>query len=103
MLSNISDKEKHKFDVALINSGIVHWYMRKIDDTFDSYMNRINDYLEWIGKLPSRRVEYNGMKFVKEFINKHKLTDEFLRTYCHELERDNPRREWRNVIRTKKK
>lgn len=99
MISNISTKEKRKFDVALINSCIVHWYMRNIDDTFDSYMDRINNYLEWMGKLPSRRVEYNAMKFVKDFINKHKLTDEFLRTYCSELEYNNPRSEWRDNLR----
>lgn len=102
MISNISNKEKHKFDVALINSCIVYWYMRHMDGTFDSYMDRINNYLEWMSKRPSERVKYNAMKFVKEFINKHKLTEEFLRTYCRELEHNNPRREWRNVIRTQK-
>ena len=99
MMSNISAKEKRKFDIALINSYIIYWYMRHIDDTFDSYMDRINNYLEWMGKLPSRRVEYNAMKFVKEFINKHKLTDEFLRAYCRELEHNNPRREWLDNLR----
>lgn len=102
MMSNISNKEKHKFDIALINSCIVYWYMRHMDGTFDSYMDRINNYLEWMSKRPSERVKYNAMKFVKEFINKHKLTDKFLRKYCHELEHNNPRREWRNVIRTQK-
>ena len=102
MILNISNKEKHKFDVNLINSGIVHWYMRKMDDTFDSYMDRINNYLEWMSKRPSERVKYNALKFAKDFINKYKLTEEFLRSYCYELERNNPRREWRNVIRNQK-
>lgn len=99
MISNISNKEKHKFDVALINSCMVHWYMRKMDDTFDSYMDRINNYLEWMGKLPSRRVQYNALKFAKDFINKYKLTDEFLRSYCSELKHNNPRSEWRDKLR----
>ena len=96
MISNISDKEKRKFDVALINSCIVYWYM---DGTFDSYMDRINNYLEWMSKRPSERVKYNAMKFVKEFINKHKLTDEFLGAYCGELEHNNPRSEWCDKLR----
>lgn len=91
MISNISIKEKHKFNINLINSCIVYWYMRNMDGTFDSYMDRINNYLEWMSKRPSERVKYNAMKFVKEFINKYKLTDEFLRMYCHELEHNNPR------------
>lgn len=73
--------------------------MRNIDDTFDSYIDRINSYLEWMGKRPSERVKYNAMKFVKDSINKHKLTDEFLRAYCHELKHNNPRREWRDNLR----
>ena len=99
MISNISNKEKHKFDVALINSCIVYWYMRRMDGTFDSYMDRINNYLEWMSKRPSERVKYNAMKFVKEFINKHKLTEEFLRVYCYNLKNNNPRNDWRKLIR----
>jgi hypothetical protein len=40
---------------------------------------------------PSDRTKYNAMKFVKDFINKHKLTDEFLIDYCYNLEHNNPR------------
>ena len=46
MLSNISNKDKKKFDVALINSCAVYWYMRHMYGTYDSYMDRINNYLE---------------------------------------------------------
>ena len=102
MISNISNKEKHKFDIALINSCIVYWYMMNMDGTFETYISRINNYLEWMSKRPSERVKYNSMKFVKDFINKYKLTDEFLRTYCHELKHNNPRSEWHNVIRNQK-
>lgn len=38
MLSNISNKEKRKFDIALINSCIVYWYMKNMDGTYDTYM-----------------------------------------------------------------
>ena len=38
----ISTKDKNKFDVALINSCVVYWYMKNMDDTYDSYMDRIN-------------------------------------------------------------
>lgn len=100
MISNISNKEKRKFDIALINSCIVYWYMeKKMDGTFDSYMERINNYLERMSKRPSERVKYNAMKFVKDFINKYKLTDEFLRKYCHELEHNNPRSDWRELLK----
>lgn len=94
MLSNISNKDKKKFDIALINSCIVYWYMKNMDGSYDSYMDRINNYLEWMESRPSDRTKYNAMKFVKDFINKHKLTDEFLREYCFSLEHDNPRAEW---------
>lgn len=98
MLSNISNKDKKKFDVALINSGAVYWYMQNMDGTYDSYMDRINNYLEWMANRPSEKVAYNAMKFVKEFINKHKLTDEFLRSYCSELEHNNPRAQFRDKL-----
>lgn len=99
MLSNISDKDKKKFDVALINSCVVYWYMEKIDGTYDTYMDRINNYLEWMASRPSEKVKYNAMNFIKDFINKHKLTDEFLREYCFNLEHNNPREEWNKKIR----
>ena len=70
MLSNISNKDKKKFDVALINSCVVYWYMKNMDGTYDSYMDRINNYLEWMESRPSDRTKYNAMKFVKDFINK---------------------------------
>ena len=99
MLSNVSNKDKKKFDVALINSYVVYWYMKKMDNTYDSYMDRINNYLEWMANRPSESVAYNAMKFVKEFIKKHKLTDEFLRDYCSELEHNNPREKWKKQLR----
>lgn len=99
MLSDISNKDKKKFDIALINSCIVYWYMKNMDNTYDSYMDRINDYLEWMKSKPSERVKYNALKFAKDFILKHKLTDEFLRDYCFELEHNNPREKWNKQLR----
>lgn len=99
MLSNISNKDKKKFDVSLINSRAVYWYMRHMDGTYDSYMDRINNYLKWMANRPSEKVAYNAMKFIKEFINKYKLTDEFLRDYCSKLEHDNPREKWNKQYR----
>ena len=99
MLNNTSDKEKRKFDIALINSCVVYWYMKNMDNTYDSYMDRINNYLEWLVNRPSEKVKYNAIKFVKEFINKHKLTDEFLREYCYDLEHNNPREKWNKQLR----
>lgn len=99
MLSNISNKEKRKFDIALINSSVVYWYMKKMDNTYDSYMDRINNYLEWLANRPSEKVKYNAFKFVKEFINKYKLSDEFLRDYCSELAHNNPREKWNKQLR----
>lgn len=99
MLSHINNKDKKKFDSALINSCVVYWYMKNMDGTYDTYMDRINDYLIWLAKRPSDAVKYNAMKFVKEFIVKHKLTDEFLRTYCFEIEHNNPRQKWNDKLR----
>jgi hypothetical protein len=99
MLSNISNKDKKKFDISLINSCIVYWYMKNMDGTFDSYIDRINNYLEWVKSRPSEKVKYNALKFVKDFILKHKLTDEFLRGYCYNLEHNNPRRTWNDKLR----
>ena len=99
MLSNISNKDRKKFDISLINSCIVYWYMKNMDGTFDSYIDKINDYIEWMKARPSEKVKCNAMKFVKDFILKHKLTDEFLREYCFKLERNNPREAWRKQIR----
>ena len=73
--------------------------MQNMDGTYDSYMDRINNNLEWLDNRPSEKVKYNAMKFVKEIINKHKLTDEFLRDYCFELEHNNPREEFRKHLR----
>ena len=99
MLSNISNKDKKKFDVSLINSCIVYWFMKNMDGTFDSYIDRINNYLECLKSMPSEKVKYNAMKFVKDFILKHKLTDEFLRGYCYNLEHNNPRKLWNDKLR----
>ena len=98
-MENIRDKDKKKFDVSLINSCAVYWYMKNMDGTYESYMDRINNYLEWMANRPSESVAYNAMKFVKEFINKHKLTDEFLRDYCYDLEHNNPRKMWNKQLR----
>ena len=98
MLSNISNKDKKKFDIALLNSSAVYWYMQNMDGTYDSYMDRINNYLSWLVNRPSEKVKYNAMKFVKEFINKYKLTDEFLRDYCSKLEHNNPREKFRSKL-----
>ena len=95
MLSNISNKDKKKFDVALINSSMVYWYMRHMDGSYDTYIDRINFYIEYLQKRPSEKTKYNALKFVKDFIKKYNLTDEFLRTYCYKLEHNNPRKTWR--------
>ena len=94
-----NDKEKKKFDIALINSRIVYWYMKNDDGSFDRYLDRIDDYLEWLSKRPSEKLCYNAMKKVKEFINRYKLTDEYLREYCHILEHNNPRTMFRDLKR----
>jgi hypothetical protein len=41
----------------------------------------------------------NIAEILKDFILKHKLTDEFLREYCFKLKRNNPREAWRKQIR----
>lgn len=99
MLTNINPKDKRKFDIALINSCVVYWYMKKNDGTYDSYLDRIDNYLEWLSGRPSDKLQYNAMKAVKEFINRYKLTDEFLRTYCFNLEHNNPREIWNRRFR----
>ena len=98
-MENISDKDKRKFDVSLINSCVVYWYMKNMDGTYDSYMDRINNYLEWMKSKPSERVKYNALKRVKDFILKYKLTGEFLREYCFNLEHNNPRENWNKQLR----
>jgi hypothetical protein len=95
----MNDKEKKKFDVALLNSKVVYWYMKNMDGSFDKYLDRINNYLEWLAKRPSEKVCYNAMKVVKDFINKYNLTDEFLRDYCFKLEHNNPRDTWNKLTR----
>ena len=90
---------KKKFDVALINSRVVYWYMKNSDGTFDKYLDRINNYLVWLSKKPSEKVAYNAMRVVKCFIVKYDLSDEFLRDYCHELEHNNPREKWNKQLR----
>lgn len=87
----MTPKEKKKFDIALINSKVIYWYMKNDDGSFDKYLDRIDDYLDWLSNLPSEKLCYNAMKKVKETIIKHKLTDEYLREYCHNLEHNNPR------------
>ena len=62
----------------------------------------LDELIEWMKSRPSDRVKYNAMKFVKEFINKHKLTDEFLREYCFNLEHNNPREKWNEQLKSKK-
>lgn len=99
MLSNISNKDRKKFDISLINSCIAHWYMENRDGTFDSYIDKIDDYLEQMKSRPSEKVKYTAMKFVKDFILKYKLTDEFLRGYCYNLEHNNPRKMWKDKLR----
>lgn len=95
----INDKDKKKFNIALINSRVVYWYMQNSDGSYDKYIDRINNYLKWLSKKPSEKVCYNAMKVVKEFICKYNLTDEFLREYCSKLEHNNPRQAWNNLIK----
>ena len=95
----MNDKEKKKFNVALINSGVVYWYMQNMDGSFEKYLDRIDNYLVWLAKRPSEKVCYNAMKVVKEFICKFELTDEFMREYCFVLEHDNPRVRWNKKTR----
>ena len=87
----MTDKEKKKFDIALINSRVVYWYMKNDDGTFESYMDRINNYLKWLLDFPSEKTTFNALKKVKEYIIKYNMSDEFLRNYCSKLEHDNPR------------
>lgn len=94
----MDDKNKHKFDIALINSRIVYWYMQNDDGSFEKYIDRINNYLEWLSKKPSEKVCYKAMKIVKKYINDYQLSDEFLRDYCTHLEHNNPRSEWNKKI-----
>lgn len=95
----INDKDKKKFDIALINSKIVYWYMKNDDGSFDKYMDRINNYLNWLSKRPSDKLTYNAIKKVKKFIDKYQLSDEFLREYCSKLEHNNPRQVWQDLIK----
>lgn len=94
----MDDKNKKKFDIALINSRIVYWYMQNDDGSFEKYIDRINNYLEWLSKKPSEKVCYKAMKIVKKYINDYQLSDEFLRDYCTHLEHNNPRSEWNKKI-----
>lgn len=87
----MTDKEKKKLDIALINSRVVYWYMKNDDGTFESYMDRINNYLEWLSNVPSEKTTFNAMKKVKDYIIKYNISDEFLRDYCSKLEHDNPK------------
>ena len=95
----MTDKDKKKFDIALLNSKVVYWYMRNMDGTFDKYMDRINNYLIWLSKKPSEKVCYNAMKTVKEFIVKYNFSDEFLRDYCFQLEHNNPKEKWNKLTK----
>lgn len=95
----INDKDKKKFDIALINSKIVYWYMKNSDGSFEKYMDRIDNYLNWLSKRPSDKLTYNAIKKVKKFIDKYQLSDEFLREYCSKLEHNNPRQAWNNLIK----
>ena len=87
----MTDKEHKKFDIALINSKIIYWYMKNDDGTYESYMDRINNYLEWLSDFPSEKTRFNALKKVKEYIIKYNISDEFLRDYCFKLEHDNPK------------
>lgn len=87
----MTDKENKKFDIALINSRVVYWYMENDDGTYESYMDRINNYLEWLSYYPSEKTRFNAMKKVKDYIIKYNISDEFLRDYCSKMEHDNPK------------
>ena len=87
----MTPKEKNKFDIALINSKIIYWYMKNDDGTYESYMDRINNYLEWLSDFPSEKTRFNALKKVKEYIIKYNISDDFLRDYCFKLEHDNPK------------
>ena len=73
--------------------------MKNDDGTFESYMDRINNYLEWLSYYPSEKTRFNAMKKVKDYIIKYNITDEFLRDYCSKMEHDNPRQKWNDKFK----
>ena len=77
----MTPKENKKFDVALINSCIVYWYLG--DD--ETYMSRIESYEEWLPKYPSRKKEYDAMLIVKKFINIQELAASAFNQYATEV------------------
>lgn len=65
MLSNISNKDKRKFDIALINSCVVYWYMKNIDGTYKLYMENMINIAEILKDCPKGMeldcTMYNGV------------------------------------------
>lgn len=90
-------KEKHKFDVALINSHIVYWYIDDLEN--DGYNKRIEECLNWKTSNKELKKQVKYVLEVKKYIEKYGMSEEELRMYCFKLKRDNPRSRWRDVIR----
>ena len=93
----INDKDKHKFEVALINSKIVYWYMDDLEN--DGYNKRIEEVLNWTNLTKELKQMVKYTRIVKEYIKKYNISETELRSYCFNLEHNNPRSRWQDLIR----
>lgn len=62
----MTDKEHKKFDIALINSRVIHWYMKNDDGTYESYMDRIcKCNTQFIAHYRDKRFDFRDGDYVK--------------------------------------